>query len=64
MPVVPILAGAGGERIDALRDVGVLFVVGRLRKGVTPAMAREELDRLAGQLAQAGGARGSALRSS
>lgn len=47
LPVVPILANAGNGRIQApLESVGVLFVVGRLREGVTPAMAFEELNRL------------------
>jgi putative ABC transport system permease protein len=56
-PVVPILAdSATGWRTDALEEVGVLFVVGRLRDGVTPAMANGELDRLADRLEQGGGA--------
>jgi predicted permease len=50
-PVVPILADSGKEwRADALNSVGVLFVIGRLRAGVTPRMAADELDRLAGEL--------------
>ena len=51
-PVVPILANAGAEwRGDALRDVGVLFLLGRLRVGITPTMAAEELARLATPIA-------------
>jgi predicted permease len=46
IPVVPVLAGPAGDRVGTLRDVGVLFVVGRLRSGVTAKMAREELDQL------------------
>jgi putative ABC transport system permease protein len=47
-PVVPILAGSSGQwKQDALTNVGVLFVVGRLREGVTPAAASQELSRLA-----------------
>ena len=54
-PVVPILANSGKEwRADALSNVGVLFVIGRLRAGVTPRMASDELDRLAGQLERNG----------
>jgi predicted permease len=57
LPVVPILATAGGGRLQSpLENVGVLFVVGRLRDGVTPGMAAEELDRIAGQLERSGGA--------
>lgn len=56
-PVVPILAeSASGWRSDTLEDVGVLFVIGRLREGVTPGLANDELDRLADQLEQGGGA--------
>jgi len=55
LPVVPILANAGNGRIQTgLESVGVLFVVGRLREGVTPGMAAEELDRLAAQLERQG----------
>ena len=49
IPVVPVLTGAAGDGAANLRDIGVLFVVGRLRSGVTPQMAREELDQLSGQ---------------
>jgi len=49
-PVLPILAGsAEGWREDTLRNVGVLFVIGRLREGITPGMAAAELDRLSDQ---------------
>jgi putative ABC transport system permease protein len=48
-PVVPILATASETwKTDALTDVGVLFAVGRLREGVTPEQARQELGVLAG----------------
>lgn len=51
LPVVPILANAGSGRIQSpLENVGVLFAIGRLREGVTPGMAAEELDRLASHL--------------
>ena len=57
LPVVPILANAGDGRVQSpLESVGVLFVIGRLRDGVTPRMAAEELNRLAGQLQRTGGA--------
>jgi putative ABC transport system permease protein len=56
-PVVPILANAGDGRVQSpLESVGVLFVVGRLREGVTPTMASEELNSLARGLQQTGGA--------
>jgi putative ABC transport system permease protein len=47
LPVVPILATAGPS---ALENVGVLFVVGRLRDGVTPQLAAEELERAASRV--------------
>jgi putative ABC transport system permease protein len=51
-PVVPIFAGASKDwATNTLVNVGVLFVIGRLHEGVTPAMAREELDRVASALA-------------
>ena len=57
LPVVPILANAGGGRLQSpLENVGVLFVVGRLREGTTPARAAEELDGLAARLEQQGSA--------
>jgi putative ABC transport system permease protein len=52
-PVVPILADSANEwRTDGLESVGVLFVIGRLHPAVTPTMALQELDRLAGSLEQ------------
>lgn len=54
-PVVPVLASSGAEwRTDALKSVGVLFLVGRLRPGVTPAIAAAELDRVARDLERDG----------
>ena len=49
IPVVPVLTGPAGDGTANLRDIGVLFVVGRLQSGVTPQMAREELDQLSVQ---------------
>ena len=47
-PVVPILADSTEKwRADALENAGVLFVIGRLRGGVTPRMASDELERKA-----------------
>jgi putative ABC transport system permease protein len=44
MPVVPILAESGSSwSTDALENVGVLFVVGRLRDGMSPAGAGRDL---------------------
>ncbi len=52
-PVVPVIAGSGsGWRPDNLGGVGVLFVVARLRDGITQAMATDELNRLATALAE------------
>jgi len=57
LPVVPILANAGKGSVESpLEAVGVLFVVGRLREGVTPDMASDDLNRLSRQLQQTGGA--------
>jgi putative ABC transport system permease protein len=57
LPVVPILAGAGGGQLQSpLEDVGVLFAIGRLRNGVTPGMAEDELNRLASEFQRRGGA--------
>ena len=57
VPVFHILANAGKGRIQTpLESVGVLFVVARLREGVTAAMAEEELNRLAEHLRETGGA--------
>ena len=45
IPVVPVLANASAnDKIDALEAIGVLFVLGRLREGVTPASAASQLD--------------------
>lgn len=49
MPVVPVLSG--GDRDHAnLRNVGVLFLVGRLRQGVSIDAARAELDDIAARV--------------
>ena len=49
-PVVPVLVGSSAQSgADAL-NVGHLFVVGRLRDGVTHRAATEELDRVARNL--------------
>jgi putative ABC transport system permease protein len=51
MPVVPGLAASSARwRVDALKDVGVLFVIGRMREGVTPQLASQDLNLLAGRL--------------
>jgi putative ABC transport system permease protein len=48
IPVVPVFAAASARhRIDALTNVGVLYVIGRLRHGMNRHLATEELDRLA-----------------
>jgi predicted permease len=57
LPVSPILAAASRQDVDAFRDVGVLFVVGRLRDGVTRAMAAKELNELSIQLQREGAGR-------
>lgn len=54
IPVVPVLAGAGGGRLDGLKDVGVLFGIGRLRPGATLAAARQELEALTSQAVREG----------
>jgi predicted permease len=47
-PVVPILAASSGEwHADGLTAVGALFMVGRLRSGITQRAAKDELDRIA-----------------
>ncbi len=56
LPVAPVLARASNQSVDAFRDVGVLFVVGRLRDGVTPTMAAAELHELSNQLQLEGAA--------
>ncbi len=56
LPVAPILANAGGGHVQSpLENVGVLFVLGRLRGDVTPGMAADELDRVATQLQRTAG---------
>jgi predicted permease len=61
LPVGPVLAGIKG--IDGFRDVGVLFIVGRLRDGLSPIAATTDLDRVAADAAARGGRRfGSAVR--
>jgi predicted permease len=57
LPVSPILAAASRQDVDAFRDVGVLFVIGRLRDGVTAAMAAKELNELSIELQREGAAR-------
>ena len=54
IPVVPALADAGGPRLDGLRDIGVLFAIGRLRSRVTPAAAARELETLMAQAVREG----------
>jgi len=52
-PLVPILADAAAEwKFDALeaRGLGLLYVIGRLTPGATPAHAREDLERVAGDI--------------
>jgi putative ABC transport system permease protein len=57
-PVVPVIAGFGdGRRPENLNGVGVLFVVARLRDGITQAMASDELNRLAASLEAQGSVR-------
>ena len=44
VPVAPVLAASGDTwNTNALENVGVLFVVGRLRDGITPAVAAQDL---------------------
>jgi predicted permease len=45
LPVAPVLAGTSG--IDGFRDIGVLFLIGRLRAGTAPDAATTELERIA-----------------
>jgi putative ABC transport system permease protein len=55
-PVVPILAESSGEwHADGLTAVGALFMVGRLRSGVTSQAAREDVDRIAADDARTSG---------
>ena len=45
LPVLPVLVESSAAwKADALENVRVLYVIGRLREAVTPEMAREELD--------------------
>jgi putative ABC transport system permease protein len=54
-PLAPGLsASAATFKTDVLRNVGVLYLVGRLRPGATPALASEELSGIARQLEAAG----------
>lgn len=60
LPVAPVLAGTAG--IDGFRDVGILFVIGRMRNGISPAIAATELERIADDSAVRGARRfGSAV---
>jgi putative ABC transport system permease protein len=48
IPVIPVFAAASAQhRMDALTNVGVLYVIGRLRDGINQNMATDELERLA-----------------
>ncbi len=49
IPVGPVLASSAqpGSGVDPFKDVGVLFVIGRLRAGVSGSTAAAELDALA-----------------
>lgn len=46
-PVLPLLSSVSRPGFDALASVRVLYVVGRLRSGVSRSVAAEELDRVA-----------------
>ena len=53
-PVHPVLAAASAQwKTDALRNVGVLFMLARLKPGVTPAMAAEQWTRANARLQSA-----------
>ena len=53
MPVLPVLAGTpAGWNEDGLKYVGVLYVIGRLRPGVSVASAAAELERTASAVAR------------
>ena len=56
MPAAPSLARASQQNVDAFREIGVLFVIGRLRDGVIPTMAAEELHALSTRLEREGAA--------
>lgn len=47
LPVTSVLRGVAGPGFNPFEDVGVLFAVGRLREGVSRAVAEAELDALA-----------------
>ncbi|MGH8635664.1 MAG: ABC transporter permease [Burkholderiales bacterium] len=58
IPVIPILAASEAKwKINARSDVGVLFMVARLRDGVNPEAASDELNALAAHLQRSGGRR-------
>lgn len=52
LPVAPVLAAVTGA--DGFRDIGVLFVLGRLRQGVSREAAAADLDRVARESAARG----------
>jgi putative ABC transport system permease protein len=57
-PVIPILAESEAKwKINARSDVGVLFMVGRLRDGVSPEAASDELNAMAAFVQRSGGRR-------
>ena len=57
-PVVPILAESETKwKINARSDVGVLFMVARLRDDVSPGAAADELDAMAADVQRSGGRR-------
>lgn len=51
-PVVPILAGGTPPNVTALDTIGLLYIVGRLRDGLTAEPARQEIDALEARLDQ------------
>ena len=56
MPVLPILAEAEAKwKINARADAGVLFMLARLRDGVSPQAAGDELNALAAHVQRSGG---------
>ena len=62
-PVVPVLIGSSAQLgPDVLTNVGVLFVVGRLRDGVTHLAANEDLDRVLSRLRKGTSGFGSAVK--
>jgi len=53
IPAAPVLASAEeGWKTKALRSVGVFYLVGRIRAGVSPDAARADLSAAAGRLPQ------------